>query len=1397
MWKNNCVLIFFVLLTFLVGRQDLYCISYPNPLVKLPSGKLLSDYFSSDTTSYILKQLDNATGISHSSVNTVFQDSDNLLWLGTWDGLNRYDGHSFKVFRPELNNDDSLSNQVVLKVTEDLQGNIWILTMHGINRYDKQTDNFERFYFSKKDKVTLTDTEFNMALSPDKKLFAYAKEWGIGVFNQGAFEKIWDDTLLRFPIVQMKFLGKDKLLVLDASGQLSMLQLQQEMGTVKAMGHATLVENILSFEALDKKNLLLINFNGTPIIFSVDTENQEKMELDKPSSIIGSVKDGVVISSDTQHFLVGKNKGVSTPRWLSMLNGNKLTALFEGTEGIYWAATDGEGVFRLHQNNKPFHGLSGEQIPDFEGTIVRSFLEVPNHSFWIGTKGKGVFRFPPDFLGQKKEKLKYINLNQENSGLNNAVYSLKQTKEDFLLIGTDGPGVSLYDLKEDTFVPWDKIKGTSNLPQFKSVYALYQGEDGIIWAGTSGFGLVRFKLIRTSNGVLLKEFEQYMGNRGAMGEISSNMIYSIVPKNKESLWIGTRLGGLNLFNKKTKTFSVYMHDERNPKSLSNNDILCMYRSPKGELWIGTSFGLNRYTGESEFLRYTVKDGLPSNTIHGITSDRAGNIWVSTNYGLSKFDIADQVFYNYTKEEGLQDNEFGDGAAYAGSEYIFMGGRKGFNYFVPERINASAKVPNLFINKISGQDGSAPYDQNLVIRPDGFSPSVIELKHDQNFLNIEFSALTFINNKKCRYAYQLKNFDPDWNQIGARTNLSFTNIPSGEYELWLKWTNGDGVWSQPVEAVRFNIAPIFWRSATAWTLYAVLLALFILFALEYYHKRQSLARNILIRKQEERAHENRLDFFTNVAHELQTPLTLMVAPVQKLGETMPFDRKARKYFDMVKKNTSRLLFLTQQILEFRKAEDGHLKINSEHFDLVNLVEQIAELFDEIALKKNIDYVVDLPKSLMGWYDKDLIEKIIFNLLSNAFKYTPEEGFIELDIKIHELDGERNLVLNIANSGEGIPKEKLDDIFEKFYLLDQDKEVGANMFRTGIGLAYTKKLVQLLKGNISVASEPNKSTTFRVELPCGKADVSGELTSPTPYISQHLRDITDQGEENQETKSVYGKLETLEQQTKKTQDYVLVVEDDPEVQYLLEELLGNVYYLETASNGERALDLIKKKEPILILSDVMMPIMDGVELCKRVKNDLDTCHIPFVMLTAKDSMDHKIIGIESGANDYISKPFHPDYLLMRIQKLLEERERMLKHFSQGSPFEDLTALITQDDDKIFIERLMAVIGDNLENEKLQSSFLEQELGVSTSQLYRRTKELLNFSPGDLIRTVRLRHASELLRKTNLTVTEVCYRSGFNNRSYFYREFKKLFHKTPKDYQLFHKKDLPQEQTIENDK
>lgn len=1333
---------------------------------------------------YNADQLDNTTGLSNSSVNCIFRDSENLMWIGTWDGLNRYDGSAFRIFRPGPDSRNSLSNQVVLKVGEDSVGNIWVLTMHGINKYSKGTDTFTNFYFSKAGTPPASEFEFNMAINAAGEVFCAVKGWGLGYFDGTGFRKLTGVAIAGVKIRKMEFSYAGTLLLLTEDNELEKLTLSKSGDVWSVSDKRVLFKGIKSFETIKDAAVCLLTDAGNASLYNIATGSSIKL-AGHAEKITGIARQTIILSGRHGHLFYDSNGKASSPSWAGHFAGHNISTVCEGSEGIVWGGTDGDGMLKIYPLKKTFNLVSKSQLPAMGGGIVRAFLN-DGERLWVGTKGKGLLCLDGNFYRQQQQPRLLSEFNENNSTLNNAVYALSKGNDDIVLIGTDGEGLSVFDEKNKKLLAWKDIATVGLCPYFRSVYTIYNDPEGNTWLGTNGYGLIKCRISRVGGKISATHCDRYMAN-GLPKSLSSNIIFSVLPKDNNHLWVGTRLGGLNLFDKATGEFTSYKNIPGDSVSLANNDILCMATDARMRLWVGTSFGLSIMEGQNGrkpiFTNYTVANGLPNNTIHGIVPAEGG-LWVSTNMGLSNFTPPGK-FSNYTRNEGLQNNEFADGAFYRdpASGYIFMGGIKGFNYFLPEQIKESSAVPDLFIDRIAGHNDLVPYLQNLVIKSYAKSHPALVLKHDQNFFDIYLTALAYINNEKCQYAYQLEGFDKSWNTIDNRKVISFTNVPKGNYTLMVKWTNSDGVWTHPVNALDIRIRPVWWQSHLAIVLYVVLGALFLLFVRSYYAKQQSLRQNILFRKKEEELHENRLSFFTNIAHEFLTPLTLIVGPAQKMSDSANLDARNGKYLHMIQRNASRLLFLTQQLLEFRKAEYDYLENTVRRFDLTELAEQIAELFDDWALDKNIDYSIDLPPTLKGWYDKDKIEKILFNLMSNAFKYTPEKGHISLKCRI-EPGTPKKLVITLANTGKGIPKEKLESLFDRFFLADAGRAADTEMFRTGIGLAYIKKLVTVLRGEIEVSSVPGQETIFRVSLPCSSDAFSEkeiDNENAPVLISRHLRNILD---ENPGTERLPEKISALEK-AENTLRKVLVVEDEREIQAYLKDLLGDKYRLLSAYNGIEALEVMERELPDIIISDVMMPEMDGVELCKRVKQNLRTCHIPFIMLTAKSSVQHRIEGLESGANSYIPKPFYPDHLLVRIQKLLEEKELIYQHFTSDSSLQETVMKpgITSDE-KDFTRSLIDLIRGNLENENLDAAYLEKHLGISSSQLYRKVKELFNLAPGDLIRTIRLKYAAELLRKNEFTVSEVCYKSGFNNRSYFYREFRKVYNTTPKSYQLHYK-------------
>ncbi len=1334
---------------------------------------------------YDIRYITNSNGLSNSSVNKIFQDSENLLWVGTWDGLNMYDGSNFVTFHPELNNPNCISNQVILDITEDKHGKLWINTNHGINRYDKKTKKFTHYYFSRKYISPTAEYEFQVARDYAGNIFCAAKDWGIGYFRNDSVHLLYTPGNEHGSVRKLLFSSSRSLIVLFDSGKLFELRLDySDDEGISYAGNNFLSDAVLDFLVCSENEIMILNNEGQLFNYSSQTKSAGKVLYSGVNRIIGKTNNGIFIHSESENRMIDFSGAVHSSSWSEAVKNKKITAIFDGTQDVTWIGTDGEGLIKIYPQRKVFGLYSNSDIPFLVGGIVRAFHETPDGSLWVGTKGKGLLRIRNNSHLGPKQNLLYDSYHSGNSRLDNSVFALLYGQDRILYIGTEN-GLALFDLENNKLIFWDEITGVDKTKAFKSVYSIYQEINGTIWLGTSGFGLVRLKLERRSRKLILSDYNRYLAGDTKQNAISSNVIFSVIPENDSLLWLGTRLGGLNLFNKKTGKATSFFMDETNPQSISSNDILCLFKDSQKRLWIGTSLGLNLlikhdFTGKATFKPYTIPDGLPNNTIHGIVNDMEGNLWISTNYGISKFNPSDQQFQNYSEFDGLQDNEFADGAFYRSVKngIIFMGGINGFNYFSPSEIQLYTEIPPLSISEIREQQTNTAVYNSHIITQEFASPPKIILNYNQNFFNIKMAVLSFINPEKCQYAYKLTHFDRDWNYIQTRRDVSFTNVPPGKYELWLKWTNSDGVWSNPVHSIDIVVKPIFWQSGLARVMYLLIAILVILFVYNYLKKQSLLKRNQILLQREEEIHQTRLTFFTNIAHELQTPLTLIVGPIQKLVDSPEIEHENRMFTKMIQRNTNRLLFLIQQLLEFRRAEYLHLEIKTEKFNIVDLVEQVSELFDELAIQKQIEYRVESPREIVGFFDQDKVEKILFNLLSNAFKYTPEQGTIVLRIAPAEKE---KIEITLSNTGKGISKEKLDRLFERFFITPENENAEPDKIRTGIGLAYSKSLVSALNGSIEVESIENETTTFRIVIPASRhksEENKKEESVSNVILSSQLQNILVELNDNQaEISDKIRKIDALENQLQT----ILIVEDEPEIHLLLNELLSNKYRIVTAGNGIEALKLLRNEVPDLILSDVMMPRMDGIELCKIVKNDKDLCHIPIILLTAKSAVEHRIEGIESGANSYIPKPFHPKHLEVRIEKLLEEKERIFQYFLKDSKIEDISKLSIQNEDKQFIEKVIEIINQQISNPELQVAFLENEFGMSSARFYRKLKQISGLSPGDLIRSVRLKHAAGLLRNTSMNVMEIFYQSGFNNRSYFYREFQKMYHISPKQYQL----------------
>jgi len=1341
---------------------------------------------------FYIQHYDNRDGLSNSSINKLFKDSDNLLWVATWDGLNMYDGSAFHVFNYSKENDfKSIGSNVIQNITEDKRGNIWICTIEGISRYEKRSGKFFNYFYNQDQNGKVSEHEYAIAVNNSGIVYCLGKKNGLSYYDtQSDSFKI-----SRFPkqdskITRMSFDDDNHLWLLNSNGQLD--ECENDKNNFQLLYTFQEKKDIANFFVVNKNVFFTTSDNK---LFAVNTKTfTQKLLLQMPRSL-----NAMVFYHD--HYLLGwASKGYSvldtnfkSSEFLAdetqQMQNIKITSWSVGTEDILWFGTDGSGILEIYPKTKSFGTVTTSDNGIPYNRPVRTFCEA-NGNLWVGTKGGGIISYP-DFWKMDTPELKKHYFLAPDQLDNNSVYALKKGNDGLIYIGTDGEGIGVYNLKNKRFYKWNDIKGHDAWPEFGSVYTILQDKDNSLWLGTSGYGLIHLKIDNDKKEDLSVTFlEKFNYNNSNTGP-ANDIIYSLEAGDDNQLWIGCRYGGLSLLNKKTKKFKNFKAFTYNG-SLSNNDVLTVFKDSHNRIWVGTSYGLNLLNNddalktEPEFKKLTTANGLPNNTIHAIEEDRLGQIWVSTNKGLAKVNPTDLKVSYYQQSDGLQSNEFCDGAVWKDNrDNLFFGGTYGFNNFLPQNIHKSHWLPNLCISGISIGGKSAKENGFIVLNPKGGSPLDYVINRKDNFFDLNVKALSFLNADKCEYAYYLDGYDKTWHYAGTTGKITYSNIPPGNYTLKIKWSNGEGMWTTEIPLLKAVVKQYFWLTPYAFLVYALFVSAIVYIIYKYRKNKLEIKHQLevehLIRKKEEEIHQNRLGFFTNIAHELQTPLTLIMGAAERFLDKPANDKphKEGSYFlSLIHQQASKLTFLVHQLLEFRKVEEGFFESQYSYTDITELLNNLANPFFSLSEQNEIQYDLDIKSGMIGVVDQDKLEKIIYNLLSNAFKHSGKNEqviFAAMENKIN-----KELQITVTNSGIDLPSEQLSQLFDKFYVASQNN-LSSDKFGTGIGLAFTRQLVTMLNGKIT-ASNDNGWISFKVFLPLLNDEqykkVNSYIISDKPsYLYQSITNYH-QMEHPVSTKenNKHAILEDLLDQDKKK---VLVVEDEPEIRFLLKNTLKEDYIVFEAEDGCEALDLIDKVLPNIIICDVMMPKMNGLELCNKIKNELPTCQIPFILLTARGNDDHRLEGYEAGADAYIPKPFNSTHLKVRIRKLLEYHQRLHEIFRSNSSPEVINETDMPETDKDFLLKLVNIIDENLPETELNACFLEKQFCMSKMQLYRKLKTLTAMTPGEFIKHIRLKNTAQLLISTNLTVTEIFYRTGFNNQSYFFREFKKRYNCAPNEY------------------
>jgi signal transduction histidine kinase/DNA-binding response OmpR family regulator/ligand-binding sensor domain-containing protein len=1348
-------------------------------------------------TPWPFQHIDKRDGLSNSAITSIYMDRNDYVWFGTWDGLNRYDGTTIKVYKPDSFNKGTISNNIVRDFLEDKDGKLWVVTHKGINQYNGDTDSFQSYQTSLNG-LPFQEYSLRACLGPDSAVWTTFIGQGISRYDAahnafvpvafGDIDPAWLKNVAGMGSHQglMYLLGSDGELVCTLNNKPVFRKTLAAPGAIRLHRFFRLHDTYYLGLSTREGGVFLINLSdlarapqALPLsAFPVSSISENK---DHTAVWIGTEAGDVYrVTASPTGVLTAENMAAYFSQFAQAQR--KILTITETRQDILWIGTDGDGLFKFLTRDNPFRSIVAGPASggNLSNSIVRSVFHDTDGTLYVGTRSGGL-----NILRADQHETTVLNTARGLS--NNTVLSLRKDGTGNLWIGTDGEGIDMLEKRTGRIRHFPRDFENNTGLTFGNVYAICIDAYGALWLGTSGHGVIQLVITATPRGTyrLASHRQITYGNTADGGAtINSNVVYTVVEETPNILWFGTRGAGVYRYNSLADKIEEHIHTgSGTPNRLSNDDVLSLFLGSKEELWIGTSGGLNRislHRRPYHNLHYTQHDGLPSNTIHGIQEDYSGAIWLSTNNGLVLFDPVRGSFKSFDANDGLQNHEYTDGASFhaAGAEALYFGGINGLDIIQPARLDTIRYFPRLTLAEFLLRNVPVmPGDSNAVLRKHIDHTAAIDLEYDQNFLSFHFTTLDYWNKQRTQYKYMLENFDKDWNLIHQQSVINLTNIPPGQYMLVINYTNENGVWSPVPKRIAITIAPPFWKTHWAYAAYFLLLAGLqagiVLYIRRRAREKRAAAMHHFRLQQEKELNDYKLQFFTNIAHEFRTPLTLIFGPVITLIKKASSVQE-KNQLNTIYNNSLRLQKLIDELIQFRKIESGKEKVNVAPVELVTFTQEIVVSFEQHALDHDVNLeFIPVAETLHGWIDARKLEKILINLVSNAIKYNVKGGAVT--VRLREHDGQAQFV--VEDSGMGIAPDAQEKIFDAFYQNPSAVNIDPGSTSTGIGLSLTRSLVQIHQGQLLLRSQPGKGSVFTITLPIAREayqvpddnNIFLPVTNLAETVSQEFG---------------YRPVEAVREMpvadTEARPYSILVVDDNPQIVILLQNILADKYHVLTATQGREALHLLEEEKVDLVISDVLMPEMDGLTLCRNIKDNIQTSHIPIILLTAKGEIEDRIEGLQVGADSYIPKPFHPEHLFIRIEKLIKTREQARKRFANLAEVElgQLSTGIGEKDDEFFA-KITACIQRHLNDPEFTADVISDEIGMSKASLYKKVKALTSQTPHGLIKQYRLRRAADLLKDGTMSVSEVIYETGFNSRSYFYKSFNEMFHCHPKDF------------------
>ena len=1307
-------------------------------------------------------------GLSNNSVRSVYQDSKGFIWFGTYDGLNRYDGNEFKVFRNRLSDSTSIPHNYIYTIHEDVTHKLWVGTGQGLATYNANTGKFAPvgYYLYQSNRFSKNPFNANEVTSDSQgNVFIATNGWGL-------FVKTANETFAR----QIPFYIGAKAIT-DYNVRAISISKQQVWLLILDWG---LCKYDISTGKIEVVNKTLTSGNC--------------MLADKLGNLwLGSDKGLHQYQIATNQFIAHYSATAN------QLNFPQVTSLAFDKKNQLWIGTDGGGINILNPQNHSFkYILPEEGKHKLTSESVYSIMCDREARMWVGTLKGGI-----NIVDEQKSQFATITHNPliANTLSSNFIYSFCEDKNQNILIATDGGGLSIWNRKSNLFTNYKHTNGNDNSLSHNSVTSIKQDYLGDIWIATFGGGINK---LHQATGL----FEHYKCDNNVFG-IENNNVWLLYEDRDKSLWATTfsrgRLYKLNralnkfeVFNQEFENLIALFEDKQgnfwggNSSQLIKIDktnkqhtyynigkpVRAIFEDKQHQLWLGSEGGglilFNAKNGKIQ-ERYSDVDGLCNNAVLNIKDDADGNLWLSTFNGLAKFDLLTKKFKNFYQSDGLQSNQFSYNAALKlGTGELLFGGINGFNLFKPEKIMVRSYMPPLYITDVFVNNKPIADVDDYIKLVDNLGIKEVEIPYNEAVLSFRFNALEFSSPEKILYAYYLDGLDKTWNYTGNTKNINYNNIAEGHYTLRIKSTNSNGEWNNNEAILKITILPPWYRTWWAYLIYGLIIASLVYVYIKYKAQQAALKYKVklaqLNAEKEKEINENRQAFFTNITHEFRTPLTLIINPIRDILEK---DREGaeKSELNFVYRNARRLLSLVDQLLLFRKTESdtGTLQVSKINFSL--LCHDIFLYFVQQAKSKHISYVFECDNNAIELFgDKEKLEIVFYNLLSNALKYTPENGKILL--KLTEGAGNVNVV--VSDNGQGIPSHIGNKLFEKYYQVNETNKPAKPGF--GIGLYLVKQFVEKHKGTISYISNIGEGTHFQISLLKGAAHFGDIKINDAISSEPQLLDEIMAGNDlfaNDNSLSTNG-LESIISERKS----ILITDDNAQMRSYLAQIFASEFIVHEAENGDEGLKMAKDLQPDIIISDVVMQVMSGIDFCRAVKETSTLNHIPFILLTGSASSESKLKGIEYGADDYIAKPFEKDLLVARVQNLLRNQQNLQKYFYNEITLQKNTLNISGEY-KEFLEACIQIVEKHLDNDDFNIQLFAREIGMSHSKLYKKIKTISGQSASAFIRFIRLRKAAEMFINTNSNVSETAFYVGIKDIKYFREQFFKTFGLKPSEY------------------